>query len=50
MTRDELIHALQLVGTGTERVYTRLDGWDRYASADEVVLDNDGDIVIQEKQ
>jgi len=49
MTRDELIAALLSVGDGTEKVYTRLDGYARYASADQVFLDEDGDITIQEK-
>lgn len=49
MTRDELIQALQSVGTGNEKVYTKLDGYERYASADVVELDEVGEIVIQEK-
>lgn len=48
MTRDELIAALQLVGKDTDKVYIKMDGYERYALADAVVLDDDGDIVIQE--
>jgi len=50
MTRDELIKALVQSSSITNKVYIRLDGYERYASADEVVVDEYGDIVIQEKQ